>query len=247
MTTHIRPVAAVLLGLLLAGCGQEAEQAAQPVERKERVVAVAVHKLQPEDWQGTIRSYGVVEALEEVGVAAELSGTVSAVHVDEGDRVEAGQLLLELDAHKRELALEQAGQAVQRAQAALQEARAKLKRRRNLAAKESISEEVLDSAQRSVDASNAAYQQSLAAQRLAERELADTRIYSPTAGLVDVQAVEAGEPVQAGATLVILQAVQGLRVHTWISEADIAPLSAGGKATVSASGLPGREFTATVE
>ena len=170
---------------------------------------VLVHTLSREAWQGTIQTFGVVEALEEVDVAAELSGTVKAVHVNEGDRVEAGQLLLELDAQKRQFAVQQADQQVERARAALEEARLKLQRRRNLAEKETISQEVLDNAQLAVDAASAAFQQAVASGQLAHRELADTRIYSPTAGLVDVKAVEAGEPVAAGGTLVTLQAAVG--------------------------------------
>jgi RND family efflux transporter MFP subunit len=129
----------------------------------------------------------------------------------------------------------------------LQEARLKLQRRRNLAEKETISREVLDNAQLTVDASTAAYQQAVASQQLAVRELADTRIVSPTEGLVEIQAVEVGEPVQAGVSLVTLQAVQGLRVHTWVSEADIVQVHAGGPALVTASGLAGREFEASIE
>ena len=208
---------------------------------------MVIEELRLQAWRGTVRTFGVIEALEEVNVAAELSGTVTAVHVDEGDRVTAGQLLLELDPHKRQLALDQAEQQVQRARAALEESRLKLQRRRDLAERESVSREILDNAQLSVDAANAAYQQAMSARDLAARELADTRIYSPTDGLVDIQAVEAGEPVQAGASLITLQAVQGLRVHTWVSEADIANISAGGSARVAVSGLPGLDFAATVE
>ena len=206
-----------------------------------------MEQLQPRDWQGTVSTFGVVEALEEVSVAAELSGTVRAVHVDEGDRVEAGQLLLELDPEKREIALAQAEQQVQRARAAMAEARLKLQRRRDLAERESVSREVLDNAQLAVDAATAAYQQAVASQQLAARELADTRIFSPTAGLVDIQSVEAGEPVSAGASLVTLQAVAGLRMHTWVSEADIIHVRAGGRATIIASGLAGREYPASIE
>ncbi|MFT4614498.1 MAG: RND family efflux transporter MFP subunit, partial [Bacteroidia bacterium] len=91
------------------------------------------------------------------------------------------------------------------------------------------------------------YQQAISARDLAARELEDTRIYSPTPGLVDVQALQAGEPVQAGVSLFTLQADQGLRMHTWVSEADIGYIQAGAAATVSASGLPGRDFEATIE
>ena len=232
--------------LLLAACSDEAApELSEPVAATPPVVSVQV--IQSREWQGTVGTFGVVEALEEISVAAELSGTVKAVHVDEGDRVEAGQLLLELDPHKRQLALEQAGQQVQRARATLEEARLKLQRRRNLAEKETISREVLDNAQLAVDAATAAYQQAVASEQLAQRELADTRIFSPTAGLVDIQAVEAGEPVAAGASLITLQAVAGLRVQTWVSEADIGNIRAGADARVTVSGLAGREYGASVE
>ena len=234
--------------LLVASCAEQQEPVALESVNAAGVqpVDVSVHELQKQTWQGTVSTFGVVEALEEVNVAAELSGTVTAVYVNEGDRVTAGQLLLELDPEKRQIAVEQADQQVQRAQVALEETRQKLKRRLNLAAKETISKEVLDNAQLAVDGATAGYQQAVASQQLAQRELADTRIYSPTAGLVDIKAVEAGEPVQAGASLITLQAVQSLRVHTWVSESDIAHIQAGGHARVFVSGLVGREFPARI-
>jgi membrane fusion protein (multidrug efflux system) len=232
--------------LSLAACGDTPEPAREQAKAPQPV-EVTVEELKPKTWQSTISTFGVVEALEEVNVAAELSGTVTAVHINEGDRVKAGQLLLELDPQKRQFAVEQAEQHVQHAQAALKEAQLKLQRRRNLSAQETISKEDLDSAQLAVDLASAAYQQALASAQLAQRELADTRIFSPTDGLVDIRAVEVGEPVQAGASLVTLQAVQGLRVQTWVSEADIARIRAGDPARVTISGLAGGEFPATIE
>ncbi|CAA0109065.1 Multidrug resistance protein MdtA [Halioglobus japonicus] len=232
--------------LLLVACGEAPEPPIED-EPSSHVPAVIVQELVPQSWQATVSTFGVVEALEEVNVAAELSGTVTAVHVNEGDRVDAGDLLLELDPQKRQFAAEQARQQVQHAQAALKEAQLKLQRRRNLAERETISKEVLDSAQLAVDLASAAYQQALSSAQLAERELSDTRIFSPTEGFVDIRAVEVGEPVQVGASLVTLQAVQGLRVQTWVSEADIARVRAGDPAQVTVSGVADRVFAATIE
>ena len=242
----LRSLLLVTLTLVLGACSEEPAPAAEE-STVAPVVNVTVQKLKTQVWQGSIRTFGVVEAQEEVNVAAELSGTVETVHVNEGDRVKIGQLLLELDSQKQGLALQQAGQQVNGARAALDEARLKLQRRRNLSEQETISKEVLDNALLAVDAATATYQQALVSQQLAERELADTRIFSPTAGLVDIQAVEAGEAVMVGANLITLQAMQGLRVHTWVSEADIRHIRAGGKARVIASGLAGREFRASIE
>ena len=242
----LRCLLLIALPLALLACSEApapaAEEPAVP-----QVVDVTVQELKTRVWQGSIRTFGVVEALEEVSVASELSGTVQAVHVNEGDSVEAGQLLLELDPQKRQLALQQSGQQVNRTRAALEEAQLKLQRRRNLSEQETISQEVLDNAQLNVDAALATHQQALVSQQLAERELADTRIFSPTAGLVDIQAVEVGEAVTVGASLITLQAMQGLRVHTWVSETDIRHIQAGGEARVIAAGLSGREFKASIE
>jgi RND family efflux transporter MFP subunit len=237
----------LLVGALSVGACSEAPEPGSDDAKAPHQVEVTVEELRPLNWQTTVSTFGVVEALEEVNVAAELSGTVIAVHINEGDRVKTGQLLLELDPQKRELAVQQMEQQVQHAQAALKEARLKLQRRRDLAEKETISQEVLDSAQLAVDLANAAYQQVLASAELARRELADTRIFSPTEGLVDIRAVEVGEPVQAGASLITLQAVQGMRMQTWVSEADIAYIRAGDPARVIVSGIAGREYAANIE
>lgn len=241
-----RCVFALICSLPLSGCSDTAAPTVSE-DARPHIAEVTVQELQPQTWQASINTFGVLEALEEVNVAAELSGTVAAVHVNEGDRVKAGQLLLELDPEKRQFAAEQAQQLVQHALAALKEARLKLQRRRNLAEQETISKEVLDSAQLAVDLATSAYQQALSSAQLAQRELADTRIYSPTDGLVDVRAVEVGEAVQAGSSLVTLQAVQGLRVQTWVSESDIARIRSGDPAQVTVSGVAGRAYEASIE
>ena len=245
-SAYLRSRLLIALPLALVACSEEPVPAAEE-PTVAQVVDVTVQKLKTQVWQGSIRTFGVVEAQEEVNVAAELSGTVETVHVNEGDRVKIGQLLLELDSQKQGLALQQAGQQVNGARAALDEARLKLQRRRNLSEQETISKEVLDNALLAVDAATATYQQALVSQQLAARELADTRIYSPTTGLVDIQAVEVGEAVMVGASLITLQAMQGLRVHTWVSETDIRHILAGGEARVIAAGLAGREFQASIE
>jgi len=244
-------VAAVFAALVFTGfatgCQNEVATTRATAKQPTAPVEVSITTLQPRSWSGTVRSFGAIEALEEVDVAAELSGTVIAVHVNEGDLIEAGQLLLELDPEKRLLAVRQAENEVNQAKASLDEARLRLQRRRNLAKKNTISEEVLDKTQLSVDSASATYQQAVASRQLAQRELADTRIVSPTDGAVDILFVKTGEPVQAGASLVTLQAVGALRVHTWVSEFDISYLRAGSSARVFPSGLPNREFPARIE
>ncbi|MCX2981554.1 efflux RND transporter periplasmic adaptor subunit [Halieaceae bacterium IMCC14734] len=235
----------LILLLLLVACGSAEPPVSGPGQTL--TVAVVVHQLSPQSWQGKVSSFGVVEALEQVDVSSETHGTVAAVMVKEGDAVEAGDLLVELDRNKAELRLTQASRGAEQAHALLEEARLRLQRREDLARQDTISAETLDNARLAVLAVEANYRRAQAVRQLAQRELKDTRIVSPARGLVDQKLVEPGEPVTIGATLVRLQVVQVMRVHTWISESDISHLHAGAVASVTLTGIKGVHYAARVE
>ncbi len=240
-----RVCASVLLCLSLAGC--EPEPAAvldAPVESR---LEVSVVELQAQDWQGVITAYGVVQAAEQVNISLDFSGVVKRVLVDEGERVERGQVLLELDTDKQKLRVSQAGENVQRARAAMKEARLNLERRQQLAAQKTVSREVLDNAELALKRSAADYREALASLQLARRVLEDSHVRSPVDGLVESRSVEPGESVMTGSALLKLQTQDLLEVLVWISESDIAYINKGDGATVRLSGLPGQVLAARVE
>jgi RND family efflux transporter MFP subunit len=244
----IHKVKILLLVGLLSACGEPAEVMDAPADRgPEPVPTVEVVTLTPQSHNSTITTFGVVEGLEEVDVASEMSGTVQRILVQEGDTVAVGDVLLELDREKQEYRVTQARQLAEQSKALLDEAALRLERREDLAEKDTISQEDLDNARLKMLAVSAAYQRSLAAQLLAERELADTQVRSPSAGVIDQRFIEPGEPVAIGTTLMSLQVVHTLRVHTWVSEADILLVRANNKAIVNLTGMPLRPFEAVVE
>ncbi len=71
--------------------------------------------------ENIIRASGTIEA-EEIEVASELSGRVVATYVDEGDSVEEGQVLIQLDDALARAQLKQAEAALEMAQANLRRA-----------------------------------------------------------------------------------------------------------------------------
>ena len=232
--------------LLLAACGAEQRSGAN-TENALAAVMVSTEGLQSRTLQTSVLSYGVIEGLEKLDVASEAAGTVARVLVNEGDAVAAGELLLELDREKQDYRVTQARRQAEQARAALDEAQLLRRRRTELADSGSISREDLDSARLRVTAALANHEQALAAQGLAERELADTRILSPSRGLVEQKFVEAGEPVTVGATLVSLQVTHVMRVQTWVSEADLLLIQPGQQASVELNAAPLHSFEALVE
>ncbi|HBN15697.1 MAG TPA: hypothetical protein DD407_11725 [Pseudohongiella sp.] len=105
----------VLTSALVVATGPEAA----PVERAEREWPVAASVVQPAAMSPTLQAYGRLESDQQATLRAGLTADVSAVHFREGDWVNAGDVLLELDPREAELALRAAQAAERRAEASL--------------------------------------------------------------------------------------------------------------------------------
>ncbi len=131
MNTSVRSkiIAIVVLIVLLAG-GYWAfraigtrKQAQQEAElSKEEFPAVEVIPVRRGDIERTFTFTGTLEAKNKAGVVAKMGGKVSRVHVQEGDFVRSGQLLVELERSDLLAQREQARAAIQAAQARLKQA-----------------------------------------------------------------------------------------------------------------------------
>ena len=231
---------------LFVACGRQAP-GPETESRPPRAAPVRILILQPQDWQQTIQVYGVVEATEDVAVSVDFSGTVRSVQFKEGQRVSRGDLLVELDDTKQGLRVTRARSALKGAKAALEDARRTLDRRRNLEAKAAVSKELLESSEIAVRQAAAAYEDALASLGLAERDLAESRVVSPVDGVVEKRDVEPGETVLPGHELATIQAVDVVRIATFVGERDVNFLRSGTIALVTSPGVPGRGFEAVIE
>lgn len=246
--TRLPYIAALLAAsiLLFTACSETTEPTINTASDN-RAIAVKILQLQLQSWQGKIKTFGVVEAAEEINISLDFSGIIQKVLVNEGERVSKGQLLIELDQEKLQLKFQQASEYAIQTKAALDEAFLKLKRRKALAEQKTVSREVLDNSELALNKAQAQYREAIAAQLLSQRELNDSKIYSPVNGVIDIKAVEPGENIPAGNTLLTLQAVDTLRIKTWVSEKDINLIRNGASADVFLSSLPGTTFNSTVE
>jgi len=70
----------------------------------------------------TVTARGKVEPVEEAEIAPQVVGRVIAVHVEDGDRVEAGNLLVQLDPTAAQAQLDSAEARIERLRAAIADA-----------------------------------------------------------------------------------------------------------------------------
>ncbi|HNM40824.1 MAG TPA: biotin/lipoyl-binding protein, partial [Giesbergeria sp.] len=98
---------------------------------------------------------GVVEALRQTVVAAQVPGAVVELAVKAGDTVQAGQLLLRIDARSADQSAAAVDAQVQAARAQLDVATREYERQKQLFAKKYISQAALDRAEAEVRAARA--------------------------------------------------------------------------------------------
>jgi HlyD family secretion protein len=162
----------------------------------------------------TVTAPGAVELVEEAQIASQIIGRVVEVRVKDGDRVQAGDLLVRLDDTDAKARLDSAIARIERLQAAIQQAqseRDKARRdleRSNLLASRGVAtvNELADArtlmakAEAALTMSKNELIESEAMRTSAEEELRRTRITAPIDGVVAGLDVEVGEIIIAGTT-----------------------------------------------
>jgi len=191
-------------------------------------------------------STGVVMPDRSVTLSAKIVGRVSKVNVEEGDRVDSGHILVDIeDAELRaNLAAAQARLRMEELNWAHQEKLAE--RIRDLREQGTVSAENLDDANFKVDAAEQSVASAKAEVARARAMLAESKIRAPFAGVITRKDVEPGVVTAPGSTLLVLEDHGRLKFRTSVKEQDIARVETGQTVTVTIDALDGLMLTATV-
>lgn len=179
-----------------------------------------------------IETHARLEAERWVEVVSRAQGLAQHLRAEEGDRVTAGQLLVQLEQDEARLQLEQA-------KVALQQAKAALERTEALHGRQLVSQEEFETARNQHD--NAAV-----TLREAELRLEYTDIRSPIDGTVMLRQIEQGDLVRANQTVFAVADLDPLQARIRVPEKRMAQVRAGQQARVMIDALPDRVFPAQV-
>ncbi len=191
-----RTVPALIAAFSLAACGHKADKAALP-EAGTAARAVKVGKPATRLETGLARASGPVRARHEAVLAAKGSGQIKRVMVQVGDRVRAGQPLVEMDNAMQAIAVENAKAMVKVAAANLASAERELKRGQTLSDQQVMPDAAFDRVKTGAELAAAQADQARAGLKMAEQQLADSVIWAPFAGVVTGKFRNAGDSVTA--------------------------------------------------
>ncbi|SHH34355.1 efflux RND transporter periplasmic adaptor subunit [Ferrimonas marina] len=214
MTTFRKlPVAIALAAVVLTGCEQAAQAPAMPAPTVE-VAAVTA-----QDYQPVKRYSGRIEAIEDINISAQVSGYLTQRLVEDGQIVEAGTPLFEIDPRPYQAALAAAKATLAEAKASRDIAQVNLKRNKELLGKGSVSQSDIDNLTATLAMADARVMQAQAGLEKAELDLSHTTVTAPIAGQVGAANAGVGDLVspQSGALITLVQ-LDPVRTSFRISE-----------------------------
>jgi len=219
-------------------------------------VAVEVEKAGRRQVVQTVNATGKIQPMIQVNISADVSAKITRLEVEEGQWVEQGTLLVELD-RERYLAAVESAQANRNAA----QANANLARENRIKAEKDYertkelfdrnleSQAVLDTVYAAAEVEKARYQSTLdqgeqaeASLRQAKDDLAKTTIFAPMTGTVSKLNKEVGE-IALGSqfqedVILELSNLEGMEALVDIDENDIVSVSIGDEAEIEVDALP---------
>ena len=237
--------ALALLSLVVSGCTEQGESA--------EASSVLTAPAQLGDLSITAEATGSIEPIRTVEVKSKASGEILRLYVDVGDRVDAGDLLAEVDPRDVRNGYNQAQADLQVAEARMGIAEAQLNRANELIEAGVITAEEHEAKNLEYANAQAALTRATTNLELAELRLSDVTIRAPSAGTILTKSVEVGGVIQSasgnvsgGTVLMLMADLNEMQVRTLVDETDMGEIRAGMPANVDVEAFPNRAFTGDV-
>ncbi|MFW6052581.1 MAG: efflux RND transporter periplasmic adaptor subunit [Desulfosalsimonas sp.] len=238
--------AAIMILLMLAwGCGKTENENSNR-EKADSCVNVDLAKVETRNLEEVIRATGTIEAFQNVVVHPETEGILEAVHFEEGEKVEKGDLLFTIDDAKIRTELKARQSALEEAEANLRNAELVYQRRERLYEQDLGTEEARDEARTRYQALTAQVNRLEAEIENIEETLEDTRIKAPFDGIAGEHMVDPGQFVNTGTTLTSIVDTDRLKLSFTVPERYMGRVRIGQEIRISVDAYPDKKFPGKV-
>jgi multidrug efflux system membrane fusion protein len=215
----------LLVGLLFAKHIEASSAAGQPSQPS---IAIRAAQTYPGDMGVYIDALGTVTPVSTVNIYSQVSGQVIAVHYREGQVVQKGDPLIDIDPRPYKAQLQQAEGLFDHDRGVLKQAEIDLARYREAFAEHAVAKQLLDDQEQAVVQDQGTVNFDLGQVQNATVQLSYCHITSPSAGRVGLRLIDVGNTTFAGAAtpLVVITELQPITVVFNVAEDHLGEIEA---------------------
>ena len=238
-------LAAALLTLLVSACGNENSNEAGLADNT-RAVLVSTAITGVRDLPIWLETVGQVHSKSAPTLAAEVSGRITRVTADTGDRVEKGQLLAETDTSTLLLQQQAAQAGIDRLEVHIANGERRVERFRTLSSKNLSSQTQLDDAREQLEAYRADYRAAEAQLAIVNDSLTKSLVVAPVSGVLQQRMIATGDFVNRGQPLFEITRPELLQAWLPYPESVALKVRIGQPVEISSPLTPGESVTGEI-
>ena len=213
----------VLALVLLASCNNEKKQEIA----KEPAIAVKVSGVSENSNSPFVTASGKIEAKNSANLSTRMMGYVTKLHVQVGQKVNAGQLLVSINSTDLQAKKAQVDASILQATAGFNSAKKDYDRFVNLFKQQSASQKELDDMTARYEMAKAGLEGAKQMRNEVMAQFSYSNIIAPFAGVVTNTFIKQGDMANPGMPLVSVEGASKLQVMAMVSENDIAAITKG--------------------
>lgn len=219
MKKHIFLIALTTASLFMTSCGSEDKK---PVADNSPAIAVKVNQITANSNSPFLLVSGKIQATNSADLSTRMMGYVDKVHVNVGDKVSKGQLLVSINNSDLQARRAQVNAGITEATAAFNNAKKDYNRFKSLFADNSASQKELDDMTANFEMAKARLEGANQMKNEINAQFTYSNISAPFSGIVTSKNIETGDMANPGIPLISIETPGKFEVMAMVPETEIS-------------------------
>ena len=224
MKKYINIITLIALSIFVTSCSSEDKKA---VQDNSPAINVKVKKVQLNNNNPFLSVSGKIQASNSADLSTRMMGYVKKVHVNVGDKVKKGQLLVSINNSDLQAKKAQIDAGITQANTAFVNAEKNYNRFKNLFASNSITQKEMDDMTTNYQMAKAGLESARQMKNEINAQFAYSNIKAPFNGVITSKNVENGDMANPGMPLISLETPKKFEVMAMVPETEISNIKKG--------------------
>ncbi|MBU3010947.1 efflux RND transporter periplasmic adaptor subunit [Polaribacter vadi] len=229
MKKHINIITLIALSIFITSCGREDKKA---IVDNSPAIKVVVNKITTNNNNQFLSVSGKIQATNSADISTRMMGYVKKVHVNVGDKVKKGQLLVSINNTDLQAKKAQVNAGISQAQTTFNNAEKNYNRFKNLFASKSISQKEMDDMTANYQMAKAGLESANQMKNEINAQFTYSNITAPFSGVITSKNIEAGDMANPGMPLISVETPKVFEVIAMVPESEISKIKKGAAVNV---------------